>query len=44
MPTPKSPLALHLIARGNDQQTIFHDETDLTDFLTRLKQEVLPQR
>ena len=32
----------HLTARGNDQQTIFHDETDRTDFLTRLWQEILP--
>jgi hypothetical protein len=34
----------HLTARGNDQQTILHDETDRTDFLTRLGQEVLQQR
>ncbi|OGW49113.1 MAG: hypothetical protein A2V62_02500 [Nitrospirae bacterium RBG_19FT_COMBO_58_9] len=34
----------HLTARGNDQQTIVHDETDRTDFLTRLGQEFLPQR
>ena len=27
--------------RGNNQQMIFHDETDRTDFLTRLGQEVL---
>jgi len=32
----------HLTARGNDQQTIFHDETDRTDFLSRLGQEILP--
>jgi hypothetical protein len=31
-------------ARGNDQQTIVHDATDRTDFLTGLGQEVLPQR
>ena len=31
----------HLPARGSDQQTILHDETDWTDFLTRLGQEVL---
>ena len=36
-------LTLHLTARGNDQQTIFHDETDWTDFLTRLRQKVLAQ-
>jgi len=35
---------VHLTTRGNDQQTIFHDETDRTDFLTRLRHEVLPQR
>jgi hypothetical protein len=36
------PAALsHLTARGNDQQTIVHDETDRTDFLTRLWQEIL---
>ena len=36
------PAALsHLTARGNDQQTIIHDETDRTDFLTRLGQEIL---
>jgi hypothetical protein len=29
-------------ARGNDQQTIVHHETDRTDFLTRLGPEVLP--
>jgi len=34
----------HLTARGNDQQTIVHDETDRADFLTRLGQEILPQR
>jgi len=34
----------HLPARGIDQQTIFHDEPDRTDFLTRLGQEALPQR
>jgi hypothetical protein len=34
----------HLTARGYDQQTIVHDETDQTDFLTGLGQEVLPQR
>ena len=34
----------HLTARGNDQQTIVHDETDRTDFLTRLGQEIPPQQ
>jgi len=34
----------HLTARGNDLQTIVHDETDRTDFSTRLGQEVLLQR
>ena len=34
----------HLTARGNDQQTIVHAETDRADFLTRLGQEILPQR
>ena len=34
-------LTLHLTTRGNDQQMIFHDEADRTDFLTRLGQEVL---
>ena len=34
------PLAPH--RRGNDQQTIFHDETDREDFLIRLMQKVLP--
>ena len=29
-------------ARGNDQQTIVHDETGRADFLTRLGQDVLP--
>ena len=32
----------HLTARGNDQQTILHAETDRTDFLTRLGPEGLP--
>ncbi len=41
----KYPGALyHLTARGNDQHTIVHDVTDRTDFLTRLGQEILPQR
>jgi hypothetical protein len=41
----ESPGALyHFTARGNDQQPIVHDETDRTDFLTRLGQEILPQR
>ena len=31
-----------LTTRGNDQQTIVHHETDRTDFLSRLGQEVLP--
>ena len=34
----------HRTARGNDQPTIVPDETDQTDFLTRLGQEGLPQR
>ncbi len=34
----------HLTARGNDQQTIVHDATDRTDFLTGLGQETLPHR
>jgi len=34
----------HLTARGNDQPTIVHDATDRTDFLTRLGQEILPER
>jgi hypothetical protein len=34
----------HLPARSNDQQTILHDETERTGFLTRLGQEILPQR
>ena len=34
----------HLTARSNDQPTIVHDATDRTDFLTRLGQEILPQR
>jgi hypothetical protein len=34
----------HLTPRGNDKQTIFHDETDRTDFLTRLRREVLLQQ
>jgi len=39
------PYALaYLTARGTDQQTIVHHETDRTDFLTRLGQEILPQR
>ena len=39
------PGALYdLSARSNDQQPIVHDETDRTDFLTRLGQEILPQR
>ena len=29
-----------LTARGNDRQTIFYDETDRTDFLTRLSRRV----
>ena len=33
-----------LTAYGNDQQTIVPDKTDRTDFLTRLGQELLPQR
>lgn len=33
-----------LTDRGNDQQTIVHDETDCADFLTGLGQEILPQR
>ena len=37
-------MTVHLTTRGNDQQTIFHDETDRTDFLTRLGQEVLQHR
>ena len=32
----------HFTARGTDQQTIIHDETDRTDFLTRLGQKILP--
>jgi hypothetical protein len=37
------PCALdRFTARGNDQQTIVPDETDRTDFLTRLGPEVLP--
>lgn len=34
----------HFTARGNDQQAMVHDETDRTDFLTRLGQEILSQR
>ena len=33
-----------LTPRGNDQQTIVPDKTDRTDFVTRLGQELLPQR
>jgi hypothetical protein len=32
----------HFTARGNDQQTIVHDETDRTDCVTRLGQNILP--
>jgi hypothetical protein len=32
----------HFTARGTDQQTIVHDETDRTDCLTRLRQKMLP--
>ena len=32
----------HLTARSNDQQTIFHTESDRTDFLPQLMQEILP--
>ena len=35
---------MHLTTRGNDQQRILYDATGRTDFLTRLRQEVLPQR
>ena len=32
----------YLTARGTDQQTTVHNEPDLTNFLTRLEQEILP--
>ena len=32
----------HFTARGTDQQTIVHAETDRTDCLTRLGQKILP--
>jgi len=32
----------HFTARGTDQQTIVHAETDRTDCLTRLGQNILP--
>jgi len=32
----------HFTARGTDQQTIVHAETDRTDYLTRLVQNILP--
>lgn len=34
----------HFTARGNDKQAMVHEETDRTDFLTQLGQEILPQR
>lgn len=34
----------YLTACGTDQQTIVHNETDRTNFLTRPEQEILPQR
>ncbi|MEC4890009.1 MAG: transposase [Nitrospira sp.] len=34
----------HLTARGNEQQSIFHDDTDRQHFLTLLGREILQQR
>ena len=33
----------HLTARGNDQQTIFHDETDRQHFLKLFGHDILQQ-